>query len=59
MGISENFAHDMTFKIINSSPNKTINRSNVMPYNDDESPNLRTDPVTSPEVIKSHRGDKF
>ena len=29
VGISETFGHGMTFKILNSSINNTINRSNV------------------------------
>ena len=53
MEISENFGHDMTFKILNSSANKIINRSKTRPVNDSKSPNLRSNPVTSPEVIKS------
>ena len=51
--ISENFGHDMTFKMINSSTNKIINRSAVRPADDGKSPNPRADPLTSPEVIKS------
>ena len=57
--ISENVGHDMTFKILNASTNKTINRSNVRSANDNKSPNLRADPETSPEVIKSLRLDKL
>ena len=59
MRISENFGHYVTFKIPNSSTNKIINRSNGRPFNDSESHNLRDDPVTSTEVIKSLREDKF
>ena len=59
MGISENVVHGMTFKINNSSTNKTINMSNVRPANDDKSSNIRADPATSPEVIKSLREDEF
>ena len=58
VGMSENFGHDMTFKILNSST-KTVNRHNVRLANDKRSPNLRTDPETSHEVIKSLRKDDF
>ena len=58
MGISENVGHDLTFKILNSSANKIINRSNVRPANDDKSPNLLADPITSPKIIKPLREDK-
>ena len=53
VGISENSGHDMTFKILNVSNNKIINRSNVAPVNDSKSPDLRSDPLTYPELIKS------
>ena len=46
-------------QILNSSTNKVINRSNVRPMNDDKSPNLRENPLTSPEFIKSLREEKF
>ena len=36
--ISENIGHDVTFKILNISTNKIINRSNVTPANDNELP---------------------
>ena len=51
VGISENFGHDVIFKIFNSSANKIINRSNVRQARDKESHNLRADRVNSPEVI--------
>ena len=53
VGISENVGHDMTFKILNSSTNKIINRSNVRSAKDKEHPNLRAEPLNSPEVIRS------
>ena len=59
VGISENFGHDVTFKILDSSTNKTINRFDIRPIDDDKSPNLRDNPLTSPEVINSLRKDKF
>ena len=59
VGISENVGHDMTFKIINRSTNKIINRSTVRPENDKKSPNLRADPLTSPEIIKSLHNDSI
>ena len=59
VGIIENVGRDMTFKILNSSTNKIINRSNGRPVNGDKSPNLRANPLTSPEVMKSLIGDKF
>ena len=52
MGISENVGHGMTFENLNSSTNKIMNTSNVRSTNDDKSPNLQDDPITSPEVIK-------
>ena len=59
MGISENVGLDVTFKILNSSTNKILNRSDVRHVNDRKSPNIRTDPMTSPEAIKSFREEKF
>ena len=59
VGISENFGHDMTFKILNSSANKIKNRSNVKSSNDDKHHYLRADLIASPEVIKSLRDDDF
>ena len=58
-GIIENVGHDMTFKILNSSANKIVNRSNFRSANDYVSPNLRADHFSSPEVIKSLLCDKF
>ena len=49
----------MIFKILNSYTNKISNRSKVRLDEDDTSPNLRADAVTSPEVIKSLREDNF
>ena len=49
----------MTFKILNSSTNKIINRSNVRLARDKASPNLRDDPVTSPKVITLLRGERL
>ena len=40
VGISENAGHDVTFKILNSSTNKIINRSNVRSAKHNKSPNL-------------------
>ena len=57
--ISENFGHYVTFKIPNSSTNKIINRSKFRPVNGSKYPNIRADPVTSPEAIKSLRKLKF
>ena len=51
VGISENFGHDMTFKILNISTNTIINRSKVRSDDDDKSSNLRVNHVSSPEVI--------
>ena len=48
----------MTFKILNSSTNIIINGSNVRSASDTESPNLMSDPVTSPEVITSLQREK-
>ena len=47
----------MTFKILNSSTNKIINRSNVRSANDSKFLKLRANPITSPKVIASLRGD--
>ena len=52
-GISKIFGHDMTFKILNISTNKIINRYEVTPADDVNLPNVRSDPLTSPELIKS------
>ena len=49
----------MTFKIINISTNKIINRSAVRLKDDGRSPNLRADPLTSPELIKSLHEDSI
>ena len=59
MEINENVGHDVTFKIINSSSNKIKNASNIRPITNSKAPNLRSDPATSPEEIKSLREDKF
>ena len=40
VGISENVGHDMIFKILNSSTNKIINRSNVRSAKDKDNLNL-------------------
>ena len=49
----------MTCKILNSSAKKIINRSNDRSSNDRISFNLRTNHLTSPEVIASLRDDQF
>ena len=59
MGMIDNVGNDITFKIINSFTNKIINRSNVRPFNDDKSPNLRAHPLNYPEVVKTLIEDKF
>ena len=43
----------MTFSILNTTTNKVINRSSVRPAGDPVSPNLRLDPLTTPEVVTS------
>ena len=53
MGISENVGHRMAFSILNTATNKVIHRSNVRPAGDSVSPNLRIDPLTAPEIVKS------
>ena len=53
VGISENVGHNVNFKILNSSTNKTVDRYNVRSATDNETPNFRDDPVNSPEVITS------
>ena len=50
VGISKNIGYHMTFKILNESTNKIVNRSNIRADSDKESPNLRAGPVTSPVV---------
>ena len=49
----------MTFKILNFSTNKIINRSNVRSTNDNKSLNLQDNTLASPEVIASLRDDHF
>ena len=51
VGISENFGHDVTFKILNNSTNNTISRSTVRPADDDKSTNLISYPLTCPKII--------
>ena len=58
VGISDNVGHHMTFKILNSSTNKIINRSNVRSSSDKEYSNLRADFVTSPDIITSLQREK-
>ena len=53
VGASENAGHDMTFCIFNSAANKPINHSIVRPAGNAATPNLRADPLNSPEIIKS------
>ena len=57
--INENFGHDMIFKILNTSTNKTISRSAVRPADGNTSHNLRADPLTSPDTIKSLHDDSI
>ena len=59
VGISKNVGHEMTFKIINISTNKIVNRSNVRPSNDDKHHNLRADAIASPKLIKLLQEDNF
>ena len=53
VGISENVGHDMTFSVLNTAANKVISRYNVRSEDDPTSPNLRIDPLTVPEVVRS------
>ena len=53
MGISENVGHYMAFSILITTTNKVINISSVRPAGDPASPNLRLDPLTTPEIVKS------
>ena len=53
VGISENSAHRMTFSNLNTTTNIAISRYNSRPAGQPISPNLRTDPLTTHEVIKS------
>ena len=43
----------MTFSILNTTTNKIISRHNVRPTGEHSSPNLRTDPLTTRNVVKS------
>ena len=52
VGISENIGHDVTFEILNAFTYKIISRSYVRPADNNKSPNLKADPLMSPEVIK-------
>ena len=53
VGISENVGHYMAFSILITTTNKVINISSVRPAGDPASPNLRLDPLTTPEIVKS------
>jgi hypothetical protein len=44
--------------MLNSSTNKIISRSNVSSARDKDNPNLRAEPLNSPEVITSLRKDQ-
>ena len=59
VGISENFGHDMTFKILNYYANKIISRYSVRPVDGYKSSKLRADPLISPEAIKSFHDDSI
>ena len=50
--MSENVAYGMTFSTLNASTNKVLSRSNSRPSGKPSSPNLRSNPLTTPEVIK-------
>ena len=52
-GISENIGHDMNFYILNTTTNEFIRRSNARLAGESTSPNLRIDPLTTPEVVTS------
>ena len=53
MGISENVGHDMTFSILNTATNKVVSMSNVRLVDEPTSPNIRIDPLTTPNVVTS------
>ena len=44
----------MNFSILNITTNKFISRSNVSPEGEPTSPTPMIDPLTAPEVVKSH-----
>ena len=48
--ISENVGCDMNFSILNTTTNEVISRSNVRPTGKPAPPNLRIDPLTTPEA---------
>lgn len=53
VGISKPAGHHMTHKILNTSINKIIHRSEVCPADKEESANLRSDPLTTKDVVKA------
>ena len=53
VGISENEGHEMNFSILNITTNKVISMSNSRPEGEPTLPNLRIDPLTAPDVVKS------
>ena len=59
VGIRESFGHGITFKNLNTSTNKIINRCDVRLVNDKASSNLRADTVNSTEAITSLREDQL
>ena len=52
VGISENLGNDTNFSILNLNINKGISRSNVRPEVEYSLPNIISDPLTAPEVVK-------
>ena len=45
--------------MLNSFTSKIVNRSEVRPVDDDKSPNLRDNPLASPEAIKLLHDDSI
>ena len=52
VSISEIAGYGMTFYILNVVTNEFISRSNTKLSGESNSPNLRVDPLTTPEVVK-------
>ena len=51
--ISKNIWHDMTVAVLKIKDNKVISRNKIMLTGEPSLPNIRTDYLTAPEVVKS------
>ena len=49
----------MTFATLNTTTNKVSSRSSVRPAGKPSSPNIRTNPLTAPELVKCHHVENY